>query len=512
MNMKNLIVFIAEGMPADAISALGRPGVKTPNLDRLAGQSVAFPNAYCTQPVCTPARASIFTGRYPHETCRDNEHNLAPDIPCFPELSDFSDYRTAMIGKWDLGDEVFAQHGFETWRSIDASRHAHYSPGRDRSRETSYAGFLRSHGYEPDVPLSNRGNNPHSWFNHPVQIPEKFSPDAFAAQEAIEFIRDAANSPFMLWMPFLRCKPGPFDNSDKIHDPADMQLPDNTFHDMAHDCDRHPKSRLLAFHYRNRSPDQWKRTIADYFNKITLIDRYVGNVLDELNRQGKAEETAIVFTGDHGFMLGEHGMSKKSVMTEESVKVPLMFCIPGVTDAGRVIESPFGHIDLVPTLLEAMGREVPDSLPGQSWFDGLKYPEKELPNKDVFIEWNGPGPKGVFKRLWNHITEDIGPYWKGPDLVDMARVWTDPVRTIITADGWKYSHSPLGFHELFNLKKDPHELHNLAVKKEMSATVSELKDKLFRWKEAAADHQPVKNWPEEKDFVGTDADADLPLT
>ncbi len=228
---KNLIVFMAEGMPANAIAALGHPQIKTPHIDRLVGQSAVFRNAYCTQPVCTPSRAGLFTGRYPHETCPDNEHNLPPDMPCLPELADFSDYQTAMMGKWDLGDEVFAQHGFKTWRSIDESRTCHYSAGRDRSQGTHYAEFLRENGFVPDKPPLERGNNPLGWFNHPVDIPEKLSPDAYAAREAEKFIRDSGDQPFMLWMPFLRCKPGPFDAVDEIYRPEDVVLPESVEHD-----------------------------------------------------------------------------------------------------------------------------------------------------------------------------------------------------------------------------------------------------------------------------------------
>ena len=487
---KNLLVFVAEGMPADAIAACGNPMVKTPNLDRLAAQSTVFHNAYCTQPLCTPGRASIFTGRYPHETCPDNEHNLSPETSCFPELAVFSHYRTAMIGKWDLGDEAFAQHGFETWRSIDESRNAHYSPGRDRSQETSYALFLREHGYEPDLSPDRRGNDPRGWFNKLVNIPESLSPDAYAAKEAKTFIRESCDQPFMLWMPFLRCKPGAFDEEDEIYDPNEMVLPENFEHDMENDPRRHPKYRLMALGIRkrrNRTPDDWKREIASYLAKVTLIDCYVGEVMDELERQGMMDDTVVVFTSDHGCMLGEHRMLGKEGMPEKSIKVPMMIRIPGMTENGGVVEAPFSHIDLVPTLLEAMGREVPDTLPGKSWFPFLSGIEPEEPQRDVMVQWNGPSGKSAFWKLWQTITEDIGPYWNGPNLVEIAQIWTDPVRTIITADGWKYTHSTLGYHELFNLRKDPGELENLAGESAYDDVIADLQAKIEKWQEHTND-------------------------
>ncbi|MFW5893759.1 MAG: sulfatase [Verrucomicrobiota bacterium] len=501
---KNLIVFMAEGMPANAIGAFGHPQVKTPNLDRLAGQSAVFHRAYCTQPVCTPGRASLFTGRYPHETCPDNEHNLPGDMPCFPELSDFTDYRTAMIGKWDLGDEVFAQHGFETWRSIDESRTAHYSAGRDRSQGTSYAEFLKENGFVPDKPPLERGNNPRGWFNRHRNIPENLSPDAYAAQEAGKFIRGCGDQPFMLWMPFLRCKPGAFDAEDKIYDPAEIVLAPNAEHDLEHDASRHPKSRLIALQHNRSTREDWKKSKASYFAKITLIDRYVGEVLDELEQQGKADNTVVVFTSDHGMMLGEHGLAGKALMLEESIKVPMMIKLPGITDGGQRVETPFSHIDLAPTLLAALDRNIPATLPGENWLPFIAGLQKAPPRTDVMIEWNGASPKGTFHRLWARITEEIGPHWKGPGLAEIARVWTDPVRTIISADGWKFNYSPLGFHELFNLHNDPNEFENLYGNDETKAIAAELKRRIRHWQEEVNDTcEDVFDWRNTSELYST---------
>lgn len=496
---KNLVVFMAEGMPASAIAACGCAGIQTPNLDRLAARSAVFGNAYCTQPVCTPGRASLFTGQYPHAIpCPDNEHNLPADAKCFPELADFPGWRTAMIGKWDLGDEAFAQHGFGTWRSIDASRNAHYGPGRDRSGETHYERFLRTQGYAPDVPPARRGNNPHGWFSKPVAIPESLSPDAYAAREAAEFIGDSGKAPFMLWMPFLRTKPPAFDAADRIYDPADMPLPATW--NTPPGTDRHLKERLVAFQRRDCTAEDWQRGIAALWAQVTLIDRYVGQVLDALETAGGTEDTIVVFTGDHGSMLGEHRISGKCLMYEESIKTPMLIHIPGVTDAGSRVGAPFGHVDLVPTLLDAMGRPVPPGLPGKSWLPFLKG-EAEAPGHDVFVQWNGASGKGEFLKLRRAITEEIGPYWDGPDLVSMAEAWTEPLRTAITPEGWKYTHSPVcGEHVLVNLREDPGETQNLAHEPSCRGVLADMQERVARWQEQTGDAPPPqprkqRSWP-----------------
>ncbi len=486
----NLIVFMAEGMPPGAIAALGNPSVNTPNLDRLAARSAVFSHAYCTQPLCTPARASLFTGHYPHVTCPDNEHILPPDAACVPELADFSEYQCAMIGKWDLGDEPRAQHGFAHWRSIDASRHDRYSRVYGASRPTDYEAFIEAQGYHPDKPLLQRGNDPHSWFTERPQIPERFSPDAYAADEACSFIEQNEQEPFMLWLPFLRTKPGPFEDGDRVHDPSNISLPE-TF-DVIPDTHWHLKERLMAFQNREKKPEQWRRDIANCLDKVSLIDRYVGQVLDTFERRGLADDTIVVFTADHGLHLGEHRLNHKVTMTEESMRVPLLLHIPGVVEKRRDIEEPVSHIDLLPTLLESMGNGVPDHLPGTSLLPVLRG-DISAPEEDVVVEWNGASAKGVFLQLCRRMG-DYGPRWRGPSIVELAEAWTEPRRTVITPDLWKYTHSPVrGEHMLFNLREDPGETRNLVHEPSFENLTAELRRRLDRWCERTNDDS-LERW------------------
>jgi arylsulfatase A-like enzyme len=145
----NLLFIWTDEQRADTMAAYGNHRIHTPNLNKLAGQSIVFENAYVTQPVCTPNRSAVMTGLWPHQSgCVKNNIPLPSDIPCLPELLDDIDYCTAYMGKWHLGDEIFAHHGFEEWVSIEDGYRRYYSEGRDRNKRSDYHQFLTENGYK----------------------------------------------------------------------------------------------------------------------------------------------------------------------------------------------------------------------------------------------------------------------------------------------------------------------------------------------------------------------------
>ena len=148
MRRPNLLFLFTDEQRADTMAAYGNAKVETPNLDRLARESVVFEKCYVTQPVCTPSRSSILTGLWPHTNgCTRNNVPLPEETPCLPEMT--SGYRTAYFGKWHLGDEIFAQHGFEHWVSIEDMYARYYREKRDRNARSSYHHWLVAKGYGP---------------------------------------------------------------------------------------------------------------------------------------------------------------------------------------------------------------------------------------------------------------------------------------------------------------------------------------------------------------------------
>ncbi|MFH1740102.1 MAG: sulfatase-like hydrolase/transferase, partial [bacterium] len=148
----NLLFLWTDEQRADTIDVYGNCKIQTPNLSRLAGESVVFERAYVSQPVCTPSRSTVMTGLWPHtNTCINNNIPLPENIPCMPELLNDPDYRTGYFGKWHLGDEIFKQHGFEEWESIEDMYRRYFREGRDKDQRSSYFHFLKELGYTPDT-------------------------------------------------------------------------------------------------------------------------------------------------------------------------------------------------------------------------------------------------------------------------------------------------------------------------------------------------------------------------
>jgi arylsulfatase A-like enzyme len=232
-----------------------------------------------------------------------------------------------------------------------------------------------------------------------------------------------------------------------------------------------------------------------------MVDTYVGEIFDTLEAEGHADETVSVFTSDHGDMMGSHQLVSKMVMFEEAVRVPLMVRVPGAERNGERVSTPVSQIDLVPTLLDAMGQDVPDHLHGESWVPFLEA-EDDLPRDHAIVQWNGPNVAGVRGRVPRDMSpggersESARPYVKpeflevwsdGGDKDEILAEMLDPIRTIITEDGWKLNYRQSGGHELYNLDTDPKETQNLATDPEYAEKIEMLAEEIFRWQRAYRD-------------------------
>ncbi len=217
----NLLFIWTDEQRADTLAAYGNSNIHAPALNKLAEESVIFEKAYVSQPVCTPSRSTVMTGLWPHSSgCTANNILLPEDTPCLPELVDDPDYRTAYIGKWHLGDEIFAQHGFEEWVSIEYYS-AHYREGRDPSKRPDYHNFLLEQGYEPD----SKGT--HFSRDFATRRPIEHCKPKFLELKACDFLRRHRNEPFMLYVNFLEPHMPFFGPLDDEHDPAIVDLPES---------------------------------------------------------------------------------------------------------------------------------------------------------------------------------------------------------------------------------------------------------------------------------------------
>ena len=478
----NLLFVFTDEQRVDTLAAYGNTRIEMPNLNRLASQSHVFDRAYVTQPVCTPSRSTLLTGLWPHTSgCTANNVPLAEATPCLPEMLPAGRWATAYHGKWHLGDEIFAQHGFEQWRSVEDLYRPHYSPGRDRSARSTYHHWLLSRGITPaDGDVFGRDET--------ARLPEEHGKPAYLAGEASRYIREHRHEPFVLFVNFLEPHMPFFGPRDAQYAPADVSLPGNF--DAPPTEDQPLKTRLYARSYYERGHSglplkteaDWRRMIANYWGLCSLVDTHVGAILETLDDCGLAERTIVVFTSDHGDMMGSHRLLAKCTQFEEAVRVPMLIRLPGQRE-GRRVAGPVSHIDLLPTLLDYLGVEPPAHVQGRSLRPQM---EAGAPPREVFVEWNGAntGLEGLPALHGTHVAEYADAIaTRGNALATIH----DPVRTIITPDGWKLNASPLGEHELYNLTSDPQERRNRAGLPEDRPLMRALCQRIAKWQRRTGD-------------------------
>jgi arylsulfatase A-like enzyme len=336
----NIVFLLADQWRGSALGYAGDPNVRTPNLDALARRSVEFRNAVSVCPVCTPYRAALMTGRYPTSTGMFlNDLCLPASELCMAEILRGAGYRTAYIGKWHLdghGRTAFVpperRQGWEYWKGAEC----------DHS-------YLRSHYYEGDSPVKRH------WEGY----------DAFAQTlDARAYIREHAPDarPFALFVsygtphfPHDQLPPG----YKELYPASGIRLPPNVPPEMQ---------------------ERARREASGYYAHCEALDRCVGDVVATLDKEGLLDRTVVVFTSDHGEMLGSHGCAPfmKQAPWSEAACVPLLIRSPGAV--ARTVATPIGTPDLLPTLLGLAGVRVPHSIEGED-LSGLVRGGSERPGR-----------------------------------------------------------------------------------------------------------------------------------
>ena len=465
----NLLFIFTDEQSTNTIGSYGNCVARTPNIDALAAESTVFDRCYVTQPVCTPSRSSLLTGLYPHTNgCSENNLSLESYTNTIPELLGNDEYTSGYIGKWHLGDEIFPQHGFDEWVSIEDYYIDYYGPSRDRSARSNYHHFLIEAGFEPDV---THETGPFFSRTFAANLKEEYTKAHFVADSAIEFIRRNSSDPFTLCVNFIEPHMPFHGPRDNLYPISDIPIPATLNDDLV---TAPLKTRLFAEAYRERLVDGvdlrnesgWRELIRRYWGLVSMVDSEIGRIVHTLNESGAGDRTLVVFTSDHGDMMGSHGLVAKCVMFEEAVRVPLIIRMPEKILANRSItptryRKPVSQIDLVPTILDALECPQPDHLEGRSILPNLDSTSsgRDSEARDVVIEWNGMN-SGFGDLLGETILLDN---WRAhADEITLKAALDDPVRTLITPDGWKYSWSHRDEDQLFHLPTDPLELQNLS--------------------------------------------------
>ena len=398
----------------------------TPNLDRLAGEGVRFGRCYTTNAICSPARASLMTGTYPStHGMWDCTHTQRPEwVNVFDRLTYWSQrlagagYACGYFGKWHVEQSLDLDNF--GWREY---AHEHSDPpcthlALDQIEDSQVR--VRTAGYRDHL-LAATGRDDGGPVHHP------------AFEKGIDFIRRQATSgePFCCFV--------------SAAEPHDPYVPPRRFLDM-YDTDEIRLSptlrddlagkpevlRRMQGVVRDLTDDEWRRICAAYWAVVTFLDSEVGRIIDALKEMKLYENTIIVFTSDHGDMLGGHGLAAKGFGTsyEEVYNIPLILRAPGMTAGREENDILTSLVDVGPTLLDLLGLGPLPDADGRSLRPVLEGTSNKTDWQDAYAEFFG-----------------------------QRFVYT---QRIVWHGNWKYVFSPGGIDELYDLADDPHEQHNLA--------------------------------------------------
>jgi arylsulfatase A-like enzyme len=455
-NRPNVLFLISDDLN-NLLGCYGDPRAKTPNIDKLAARGVRFDRAYCTFPLCGPSRNSMLTGLHPNSTgILANAQIFRQTIPSqvsLPQAFRLSGYFAARIGKL---------YHYNVPRSVGTN--GHDDPG-SWEVELNPAGVDRLEE-EPNIftLLPGQFGGTLSWYASPKS--DEHHTDGLNAADAewvLERCAKRKDRPFFLAVGFFRPHT-PYVSPKKYFDlypEKEMPVVQNVKEDQA---DIPPAGLMSYKREQDKLTDDLRRqALQAYYASISFMDAQVGRVIDALDRLGLADNTIIVFTSDHGYHMGEHGLWQKMSLFEESARVPLLIVAPGVSGStGSVAKSPVSHIDLFPTLAELCGVKAPDNLQGQSLVPMLKDASVAGRGWAITQVTRGGGPQRAT------ITPDVGS--------DGRRFFGYSLRT----PRWRYTEWDEGRagRELYDHDTDPRELTNLAAAAEHAQTIAALSNQL----------------------------------
>ena len=438
-SLPNVVFILTDDQRWDCLSVAGHPCLQTPHMDRVAKEGVRFTNMFVTTSLCSPSRASMLSGLYAHKHGVTNNFTDYPAaMRSFPQQLQSAGYETAYIGKWHMDEENDdPRPGFNYWASHKGQGTYHDTPFNINGTRDILKGYYTTR----------------------------------VTDLAVDWIKDRPNGkPFMLMLghkaPHTPAIPEP--KYANLYDHVDFPYPPSAF--TLDDKPDWIRQRIDTWHgiygplwgFRENFPDARPEAVKDfaafvrsYFAVIKSVDDSLGRIFAVLEETKQLDNTVLIFAGDNGFFLGEHGMMDKRTAHEESLRVPLLVRFPPLIQSGTVVEQTVLNIDMAPSILNMCGAPPLANIHGRSW--------KPLLSGDA-SHWRTSW-------FYEYNYEKQFPY-------------TPNVRAVRT-DQWKYIHYPHGdggpdrhLAELYDVKNDPLELKNLINDPAYAAKIAELKAEL----------------------------------
>lgn len=411
-NVRNVLFIISDDLKASVLGCYGNRVCKTPNLDQLASEGLVFERAYCQGTACAPSRTSFMFSRY---------RGQGP-VNMGQHLKEHGWY-SARVGKiYHMrvpGDIIAGTNG----QDVASSWTERFNSQGDEAHSPGEYACLNLNIFTRDLENRQSTRMPHRMFvSVKTDGDGTRQPDYKSASKAIELLDEHGKNPFFLAVGLVR------PHYPMVQPPSyfalypwrEMTLPASVENDLADVPKLGWAGTVSRKNPIGQYPDNQKRMWQAYYASVTFMDEQVGRILDHLNQLGLRESTAVIFTSDHGYHLGEHGFWQKSNLHEEVLHVPLIMSVPGSKPArsASIVEL----MDVFPTVSELVGLEVPASVQGSSLLPILRDPRHDVK----------PGALAFHN----------GHSWRTKQ--------------------WHYMRYKDGTHELYDMARDPNEFHNLA--------------------------------------------------
>lgn len=432
----NVILIVTDDQRPDTIQALGNDIIRTPNLDRLVNEGTTFTRAIVGVPICVASRAELLTGR-DGRLNGENNSGFSPmkSVPHLATVLHENGYETCYVGKWHTTGRP-STHGYETVAGLFGSGGGKfpltYSEDWKGMPVTGYRGWVFQTDDRQIYPEKGVGLTPN--------ISDEFT------SAAIDYLNRRADKPFFLHVNYTAPHDPLFlpEGYQNRYSPEEMKLPGN-FREQ-HPFDHgNAGGRDEVLYSMPRTEEQTLAGLAVYYAVIEHLDAAIGRLLDHLDQSRLTRETIVIFTSDHGLAMGSHGLRGKQNMYEHSIGVPLIVRGPEIQTNRRTSAQCYVR-DLYPTICDLTKTPIPKSVQARSLLPVLRD-QTEVIHPEVFASFKGS-------------------------------------QLMIRSDRWKYIRYPLANREqLFDLKRDPSELHNLIESPSLPDEVNLLVGKLKAWAE-----------------------------
>ncbi|MDZ7720823.1 MAG: sulfatase [Balneolaceae bacterium] len=433
---KNIVFILADDHRYDYMGFHpdGPDFLETPAMDRMAEEGAHLANAFVSTSLCSPSRASILTGQYPFRHSVVDNHNIMPEgTPMIGEALQRAGYQTGYFGKWHIGaDHDNPKPGFDRWVSF-RGQGVYYNPTLNIDGERDdYEGYIT------DI-LTDYTIN---WLDE-VDRDKPFF--AYLSHKAVHAEFEPSQRHEGEYADAYIPKPQSMKNIESNYEGKPDWVREQRY--SWHGVD-------YMYHNRDDHPQDLDEIITRYSESLLAVDESVARVMEYLEEQGLAEETLVIYMGDNGFMLGEHGLIDKRQAYEESMRVPLLAWAPGFIEPGTVIEENIMNIDMTPTFLDIAGGSMPDghTVDGQSFLPLLAG--------ETVNDWRSTF---VYQYFWEHSFPHT------------------PTTYAIRGDRYKYIyyHGVWDKNEFYDLETDPNEMHNLINAPEHQEKIQAMREQMF---------------------------------